>query len=267
VYGLEWLIGSVLLGVLAGVGGGYLLTERAGMGRSKARHLEAQLAAVRQELAGAQRELDDYRHEVVTQFSETARKFQTLNDSYTDLHQQLARSSGILCGDLTGPLLVAPAGHQDLIPAEVRAQQPDLAAPNPERSPSRREPSAQGKEPSAQGKEPSAQGKEPSAQSKEPSAQHKEPSAPAKEPSAAPEPAPAPGRKPSAAPTDAPGTEAVATSPADRSPPESHDGAGDIRVAEPRPDRASSPADPEARGAGERPASEPAARTGSLTAP
>jgi hypothetical protein len=65
---------------------------------------------------------------VVSQFSETARKFQTLNDSYTDLHEQLARSSQVLCGDLTGPLLQAPAGHQDLIPADVRAGVADGSA-------------------------------------------------------------------------------------------------------------------------------------------
>jgi uncharacterized membrane-anchored protein YhcB (DUF1043 family) len=111
VYGAEWLIGLALLGGLAGLAGGYLLAGRNGGNRQ--RELEAQLSSAR-------RELGDYRQEVVQQFSETARKFQALNDSYTDLHEQLARSSSVLCGDISGPLLEAPAGHQDLIPAEVR---------------------------------------------------------------------------------------------------------------------------------------------------
>lgn len=120
MYGAEWLIGLGVLGLAVGLGCGYFLAARRGSA-GRARQLEAQLTAARQEL-------DDYRNEVVAQFSETARKFQTLNDSYTDLHEQLARSSSVLCGDLTGPLLQAPDGHQDLIPAEIRDEVDALAA-------------------------------------------------------------------------------------------------------------------------------------------
>lgn len=120
MYGVEWLIGLALLGLAAGLGGGYLLGNRTGSRAGRIRRLESDLESSRQELA-------DYRREVVSQFSETARKFQTLNDSYTDLHRQLARSSSILCGDVTGPLLAAPSGHQDLIAPEVREQEPDTS--------------------------------------------------------------------------------------------------------------------------------------------
>lgn len=120
MYGAEWLIGLGVLGLAIGLGCGYLLAVRRGTG-GRARQLEAQLTAAR-------RELDEYRSEVVAQFSETARKFQTLNDSYTDLHEQLAKSSSVLCGDLTGPLLEAPNGHQDVIPAEIRGEVDALAA-------------------------------------------------------------------------------------------------------------------------------------------
>ncbi|HEX7037983.1 MAG TPA: DUF1043 family protein [Pseudomonadales bacterium] len=108
MYGFEWLIVMTLLGLAAGAVGGYLLARQLGAGGQRLRELEEQLAAAR-------RQYEDYRHEVVTQFSETARKFQTLNDSYTDLHRQLAKSSSILCGDVSGPLLAAPSGHQDLL--------------------------------------------------------------------------------------------------------------------------------------------------------
>ncbi|MDZ7668232.1 MAG: DUF1043 family protein [Gammaproteobacteria bacterium] len=109
-----------MLGLAVGLGCGYFMAARRGSA-GRARQLEAQLTTARQEL-------DDYRSEVVAQFSETARKFQTLNDSYTDLHEQLAKSSSVLCGDVTGPLLQAPNGHQDLIPAEIRDELDTLAA-------------------------------------------------------------------------------------------------------------------------------------------
>lgn len=113
MYGLTWLIGAGLLGVVAGLAGGWFLA--AARGRAGAR-----IAVLEEALARAQRELEDYRAQVVAEFSDTARKFQTLNDAYTDLHQQLARSSSALCGDVSGPLLAAPAGHQDLLGPELK---------------------------------------------------------------------------------------------------------------------------------------------------
>lgn len=107
---MEWLIVLALIGLAAGGGIGYLLASRGSGGK---RQLESDLQAARQEL-------QEYRQAVVSEFSDTARKFQTLNDAYRDLHEQLARSSSTLCGDITGPLLEAPAGHQDVIPADVR---------------------------------------------------------------------------------------------------------------------------------------------------
>ena len=110
MYGVEWLILLGVVGLAVGALAGYLLATRGSGGK---RQLEADLAASREAL-------ENYRESVVTEFSETARKFQALNDAYTDLHRQLARSSQTLCGDITGPLLEAPAGHQDVIPADVR---------------------------------------------------------------------------------------------------------------------------------------------------
>ncbi len=202
MYGLEWLIVLGLLGLTAGGGAGFLIARRSGAGGARVRQLEADLETARQEHA-------DYRQEVVGQFRETARKFQTLNDSYTDLHAQLARSASVLCGDASGPLLAAPAGHQDLLPAGSRGDAPPATV---RRSTAEAGPSAQGqkepsaeqqKEPSAkQHKEPSAkQHKEPSAeQQKEPSAeQHKEPSAKQhKEPSAQQQEKPSAQKEPSA---------------------------------------------------------------------
>jgi uncharacterized membrane-anchored protein YhcB (DUF1043 family) len=266
VYGAEWLIGLGLLGLVAGLGGGFLLANRAGAGGSRARELESQLESARHEL-------ESYRQEVVNQFSETARKFQTLNDSYTDLHQQLAKSSSILCGDVSGELLAAPSGHQDLIPAEIRGGREgekdnagDVSAPEPSRSATREEePSALlDKEPSALlDKEPSALlDKEPSALlDKEPSAfLDKEPPVLMDEeppvlrdevPSAAPR-KPPPAQQPSSGFSDEPsaGTsvEAAATEAS------LQDGGGqsnDIRVSEPRPGNASATPEPDSQGADE----------------
>jgi uncharacterized membrane-anchored protein YhcB (DUF1043 family) len=111
VYGLGWLVALGLIGVVIGLTGGWFLAGRSGRYSLRVEALEAELAAAR-------RELGDYRQQVVEEFSETARKFQTLNDAYTDLHRQLAQSSSVLCGDVGAPLLKAPDGHQDLLDTE-----------------------------------------------------------------------------------------------------------------------------------------------------
>ncbi len=91
----------LVFGGLLAVAGGFFIARVTGSGR-KLKDLQAQFEA-------KQAELDDYRREVFEQFGETARKFKTLNDSYVDLHQQLAKSASLLCGDLAADsLLEAP---------------------------------------------------------------------------------------------------------------------------------------------------------------
>jgi uncharacterized membrane-anchored protein YhcB (DUF1043 family) len=121
VYGVEWLVALGLGGLGVGLVVGLLMARGTGRDSRRVQELEAQLAASREEL-------DGYRREVVAQFRETARKFQSLNDSYTDLHQHLARSSSILCGDVAGPLLQAPAGHQDLLAGNRPASETETRA-------------------------------------------------------------------------------------------------------------------------------------------
>jgi len=107
---VEWLIagGLLALGLVLGLGIGLFISRKTG----KVRDLQEQLQ-------GSQSELKEYREQVVTQFSETARKFKTLNDAYSDLHQQLAESASALCGNSAGPLLEAPAGAEKLPTAEA----------------------------------------------------------------------------------------------------------------------------------------------------
>ncbi len=107
---VEWLIagGLLALGLVLGLGIGLFISRKTG----KVRDLQEQLQ-------GSQSELKAYREQVVTQFSETARKFKTLNDAYADLHQQLAESASTLCGSAAGPLLEAPAGAEKLLTAET----------------------------------------------------------------------------------------------------------------------------------------------------
>lgn len=128
MYGLGWVVATGLIGVVIGLAGGWLLAGRSGRYSQRVETLESELAAAR-------RELDDYRGRVVDEYRETARKFQTLNDAYTDLHRQLAKSSSTLCGDVSGPLLAAPAGHQDLLgegpPADVEGEPPAHDAAEP----------------------------------------------------------------------------------------------------------------------------------------
>ena len=93
--------------VLAGMGGllvggvGMWLVAVRGGGRAK-------LAEMTQARDDAQAALETYRAQVVDEFGETATRFRALNQSYADLHAQLAKSASLLCGEAAGPLLEAP---------------------------------------------------------------------------------------------------------------------------------------------------------------
>ena len=124
------------------VGGliGYLIKGRDSSNREQIAKLEAELEA-------SQSELQDYRQEVVQQFSDTAEKFKTLDESYHALHRQLATSSVALCGDAGAPLLTAasepliaeseveevqdhamPEGEEEIVVSEVSSETEEMAA-------------------------------------------------------------------------------------------------------------------------------------------
>jgi uncharacterized membrane-anchored protein YhcB (DUF1043 family) len=122
--GVEWLIVAGLVALGAGWALSLLGGGRPGKGQARIRELE-------NELAGARQELEDYKEEVVSQFSETARKFKTLDDSYAALHRQLAESSSLLCGAAPGPLLEAPAPREEP-PLAAADATPDQQSIEPE---------------------------------------------------------------------------------------------------------------------------------------
>ncbi len=119
--GVEWLIVTALLALGAGWGLSLLAGRRPGKGQARIRELENELEAARQELG-------DYKEEVIAQFSETARKFKTLDDSNTALHRQLAESSSLLCGAAPGPLLEAPAPREEPTLAASESEPDEQAA-------------------------------------------------------------------------------------------------------------------------------------------
>jgi uncharacterized membrane-anchored protein YhcB (DUF1043 family) len=124
--GVEWLIVTALLALAAGWGLSLISGKRTGKAGARIRELENELEATRQEL-------DDYKDQVIAQFSETARKFQSLDDSYTALHRQLAESSSLLCGVAPGPLLAAPAPREEpALAADESAPQGETAAADTE---------------------------------------------------------------------------------------------------------------------------------------
>lgn len=90
------LVGVV--GLLAGLGLGYALSNVKTAQKTQIENLQAELASRDEELA-------NYRAEVVNQFAQTAEKFKNLDDSYHALHQQLATTAVALCGDQATPLL------------------------------------------------------------------------------------------------------------------------------------------------------------------
>lgn len=77
------------------------------------------------ELQASQEALTNYRAEVYDQFAQTARKFDTLNESYNDLHRHLASSANVLLGDgISTPLLRGPAEPvPEAEPKEVQAEE------------------------------------------------------------------------------------------------------------------------------------------------
>lgn len=107
--GIACSLGGIILGL---VGGRFLL-------RSK------HAATLERELGAAQEELKEYKNEVFQQFGDTARKFEKLNESYADLHQQLATSASVLCAGMPDvPLLASSA-----VPAlQTTAESTDVTA-------------------------------------------------------------------------------------------------------------------------------------------
>lgn len=112
MYTLEWLIGTGAAAAVVGALIGWLIARTAYRGK-RATDLAAELEQTQEELA-------NYKQEVYEQFGETARKFKNLNDSYADLHKQLATSASVLCADMdTSNLLSGPAASDAL---EAQAQ-------------------------------------------------------------------------------------------------------------------------------------------------
>ena len=101
--GLGILIVGGLLVLAVGIAIGiYLPVGKAAHSKELAAQLEA-----------SQEELADYRREVYDQFASTAEKFKRLDESYHDLHKQLATSAVSLIGDRGVPLL----GVDDVAPS------------------------------------------------------------------------------------------------------------------------------------------------------
>lgn len=96
---IEWV---VLVGAVTAVIGGVIglfVGRRNGDDKERISQLETALS-------DKEGELTKYRSEVFNEFSETAEKFKSLDQSYHALHRQLATSSASLLGDQAMPLLI-----------------------------------------------------------------------------------------------------------------------------------------------------------------
>jgi uncharacterized membrane-anchored protein YhcB (DUF1043 family) len=110
-YSLAWLVVVGVVGAVLGGMLGHLVARVRSRSAERIRELEA-------ELESARGENSEYRHEVIDQFAATARKFKSLDESYNDLHRQLAESASILCGEAAGPLLEAPRAQSSSVENE-----------------------------------------------------------------------------------------------------------------------------------------------------
>lgn len=144
---LEWLIGiglgALVIGLLLGLAMGRTVFRG-----KKSLDMEAELEA-------AQEALKDYRAEVYDQFAETARKFDTLNESYNDLHRHLASSANVLLGDgVSTPLLRGPAEASDAEGAQANEPVADDDSIEGEAQPVETPPDTDAAEPKASEPEP-----------------------------------------------------------------------------------------------------------------
>lgn len=114
---------EMLIGIgIACVVGGIILGLVAGRFFLRSKHA----ATLERELNEAKEEMKEYKNEVFQQFGDTARKFEKLNESYADLHQQLATSASVLCADMPDVPLLASS----TVPALQTQAQPDAATPD-----------------------------------------------------------------------------------------------------------------------------------------
>ena len=124
MYSLAWLVVVGVIGVVLGGWLGHLVARVRSKSAQRIQDLEAELEIARDENT-------EYRREVFDQFAETARKFRHLDESYQDLHRQLAESASVLCGEAAGPLLEAPIAQKSLAVAEAE-DTADVVAPAPD---------------------------------------------------------------------------------------------------------------------------------------
>ena len=115
MYSLAWLVVVGVVGLVVGTWIGHIVARVRSGAAARIAELEAQLESARDELS-------EYKGAVHQQFSETARKFKALDESYHDLHRQLAESAGILCGEAAGPMLAAPTADAIAAPLVTAAQ-------------------------------------------------------------------------------------------------------------------------------------------------
>lgn len=113
-YSLAWLVVVGVTGAILGGWLGHLVARVRSKAAARIQELEAELESSRGEISG-------YRREVFDQFAETARKFKSLDESYNDLHRQLAASASLLCGEAAGPLLEAPPAPSAIAQASAAA--------------------------------------------------------------------------------------------------------------------------------------------------
>lgn len=122
MYSLAWLVVVGVIGAVLGGWLGHLVARVRSKAADRIQELEAELESARGEISG-------YRREVFDQFAETARKFRSLDESYNDLHRQLAESASVLCGEAAGPLLEAPSASAiATAPAATAAPTPQPAS-------------------------------------------------------------------------------------------------------------------------------------------
>lgn len=107
MYSLELLIAIALGASVVGLFAGYLIAQRTAPSQQSQNQLQSHLQDLQQQQ-------ENYQHEVTEHFVETANLLNQLTNSYTDVHNHLAKGAQLLAGENASDSLQALPDNKDL---------------------------------------------------------------------------------------------------------------------------------------------------------
>jgi hypothetical protein len=118
---VELLIAIALGTTIVGLFAGYLIAQRTAPSQQSQKQLQSHLQDLQQQQ-------ENYQHEVTEHFVETANLLNQLTNSYTDVHNHLAKGAQLLAGESASNSLQALPEAKDLSKGK-KLDESDIRAP------------------------------------------------------------------------------------------------------------------------------------------